>query len=359
MKRLLTAVLLIISTVFTSSISFAYNDISDHWARGYIENMEKAGVLGQFEYADLSPDQYMNRAECAELISDLLERFYNYTPDYSVNPMIPDLFPDSRNTKKINSLSDLYYFSAFTAQTNFDSNTIQKNKIINGFPDGNFRPFEYVTRAQFAKMIVSAMDCMGYIGIGDPPFHYDDLSVGEIYHWGAKYINIAYSLGIMNGYYQVIMPDGFPYIEFRPDGLITRAEAIKMVSQAMPSYFHGTKNTGTRYIWDSKLYHRESENLPDWTDVDEAITIAENAYGMKNWIGYNKTNFNILANSSYDNIITLIYYDTYKDDYYYFIMKRNYNETNVIFFEGFNSFPNYPVSNDYIDNITHKIIGVG
>ena len=35
---------------------------------------------------------------------------------------------------------------------------LTSKKIINGFPDGNFHPYENVTRAQFAKMIVIAID---------------------------------------------------------------------------------------------------------------------------------------------------------------------------------------------------------
>ncbi len=95
-------------------------------------------------------------------------------------------------------------------------------KIIDGYPDGTFKPENPVTRAEFAKLIVTTM------GLGDaadlmagmtPPFS----DVGAD-HWASGYINLAHAEKIVNGY-----PDG----TFKPGGNVTYAEALKMILCAL------------------------------------------------------------------------------------------------------------------------------
>jgi len=89
-------------------------------------------------------------------------------------------------------------------------------KIINGYNDGTFRPQNNITRAEFSKMVLSA------IGEGpgpSPASSFTDTSS----HWAKGYIEKAKSLGLIDGY-----KDG----SFRPDSFITRAEICKIISLA-------------------------------------------------------------------------------------------------------------------------------
>jgi hypothetical protein len=89
--------------------------------------------------------------------------------------------------------------------------------IIAGYPDGTFRPDRPVTRAEFAKIMVSAL------GIGEAalyaagPTRFPDVTAD---HWASGYINVAVDVGIIVGY-----PDG----TFLPENQVTFAEAIKMI----------------------------------------------------------------------------------------------------------------------------------
>lgn len=93
--------------------------------------------------------------------------------------------------------------------------------IIAGFPDGTYRPAEPVTRAQFAKIIVTAL------GVGEAAQYaagatkFADVPAD---HWATGFINVAVDLGIINGY-----PDG----TFAPENSVTYAEAIKMIVAAL------------------------------------------------------------------------------------------------------------------------------
>jgi hypothetical protein len=93
--------------------------------------------------------------------------------------------------------------------------------IISGFPDGTFRPAEPVTRAQMAKIIVTAA------GVGNAAQYaagitkYSDVPAS---HWASGYINVASDMGIIQGY-----GDG----RFGPEDQVTYAQAITMIVRAL------------------------------------------------------------------------------------------------------------------------------
>ena len=95
--------------------------------------------------------------------------------------------------------------------------TLSNMGIIDGYPDGSFRPNAGITRAEFAKIAVSFFKDYASETIGD---RFTDIS-GK---WYTTYINLAAELAIVNGY-----PDG----TFRPENKITRAEAMQIVNNTL------------------------------------------------------------------------------------------------------------------------------
>jgi hypothetical protein len=104
--------------------------------------------------------------------------------------------------------------------------------IINGFPDGTYRPTESVTRAQVAKMIAVA-------------FNNGDESLNELYQnvacgltdiggsWAEGYIKYCYATGIVSGY-----PDG----TFKPENPVTGNELCQIMLNIL-GYEIDTTNT--------------------------------------------------------------------------------------------------------------------
>ncbi len=86
--------------------------------------------------------------------------------------------------------------------------------VISGYPDGSFRPNALVTRAQFAKMVVLAMQ-WPLVTPATPSF--SDVPAD---FWGYSYIETAASHGAIGGY-----PDG----TFRPNTDVTRAQVAKII----------------------------------------------------------------------------------------------------------------------------------
>ena len=93
--------------------------------------------------------------------------------------------------------------------------TMAKLGIVNGYPDGTFRPYETITRAEFAA-IAARFDEKA----GAKPADFSDIAG----HWASVEIAKAAANGWINGY-----PDG----SFKPDQKITRAESMALINRVL------------------------------------------------------------------------------------------------------------------------------
>ena len=110
-----------------------------------------------------------------------------------------------------NSFSDVTVGAWFNNAVSTTANA----GIVNGYPDGSFKPNNKITRAEFAAIAARFLS-EEYVG----PDLFTDISG----HWAAEYINRAANAGWINGY-----PDG----SFHPDAYITRAEAMTLVNNML------------------------------------------------------------------------------------------------------------------------------
>ena len=93
--------------------------------------------------------------------------------------------------------------------------TMTKAGVVSGYDDNTFRPENYITRAEFAA-IASRFDSVTYNGENK----FNDIDG----HWAQNYINRAAQKGWVSGYEDNT---------FRPDSLITRAEAISLINRVL------------------------------------------------------------------------------------------------------------------------------
>lgn len=115
--------------------------------------------------------------------------------------------------------------------------------FVGGYDDGTFKPENNVTRAEFLRMLVSAL-CEEYNPNTDyGTCSYSDISLGK---WYENYVAYAEQKGLINGF-----PDG----TFRPDNQITRAEASTLTANflgldttfAAPSEFNDVDGTSSEW----------------------------------------------------------------------------------------------------------------
>ncbi|NLL82080.1 MAG: S-layer homology domain-containing protein [Tissierellia bacterium] len=98
--------------------------------------------------------------------------------------------------------------------------TLANGSIVEGYPDGNFKPGNYITRAELAT-IASKFDKLA-------PSTSNKFSDIEG-HWAINYINSAAIKGWVNGY---------PDYTFKPDQYITRAEFVTLVNNVLEREVH-------------------------------------------------------------------------------------------------------------------------
>ena len=90
--------------------------------------------------------------------------------------------------------------------------------LINGYPDGTFRPNGTITRAEFVKMINKAFGFVATSGISNP---FSDVAEGQ---WYFDNVMAAVTKGYILGY-----EDG----TFRPDETISRQETAVIIDRIM------------------------------------------------------------------------------------------------------------------------------
>ena len=99
---------------------------------------------------------------------------------------------------------------------------LQTLGVIDGYPDGSFRPNEQLTRAQFTKMAVTVTKSSSVIN------QYKNLTIFpdvRATHWAAGYVNYA----VKEAKILVGMPDG----TFGPDSYVTFGQAVTILMRLM------------------------------------------------------------------------------------------------------------------------------
>ena len=105
--------------------------------------------------------------------------------------------------------------------------------VLDGFADGSFRPEAALTRAQFCKMAVYAMNAESELGLYRTVTVFPDVKPS---HWAAAYINMAAKgKGIIAGY-----ADG----SFHPERTVTVGQAVTILLRLL-----GYKDENVGGIW--------------------------------------------------------------------------------------------------------------
>ncbi|KGG80951.1 hypothetical protein Y919_03335 [Caloranaerobacter azorensis H53214] len=133
--------------------------------------------------------------------------------------------------------------------------------VIDGVDDKNFAPNDNVTRAQFVKMLVNALD----LKYGKKEVKFKDVSDGT---WYERPVKIAASLGIVEGYNEM----------FNPNGEITREEMAVMIVRAL-------KLVAPEEDCIIDAVFKDENDISDW--AKEAVKVAASR-GLVEGVGGNR-----------------------------------------------------------------------
>lgn len=173
----------------------AFYDVpTDYWGYDHIAYLFCRGIISGYGDGTFRPNSNTTRGQFTKML--VLGMNWNlYNPYFA---SFSDVASDSP-----------YYLYIETAHL---------REVIGGYSDGTFRPNTPITRAQTAKMLVTAK---GWQPTPPGVEHFWDVPNTS---WAYGYIETAYNKGIINGY-----STGF----FKPDLEVTRAQLSKMLTMAM------------------------------------------------------------------------------------------------------------------------------
>ena len=110
--------------------------------------------------------------------------------------------------------------------------TLRLMGVLDGYGDGTFRPNAVLTRAQFCKMAVYAMDGSSELGRYSTVTIFPDVKPSL---WAASYINMAAKKGVIAGF-----ADG----KFKPNQTVTAGQAVTILMRGL-----GYKDENMGGVW--------------------------------------------------------------------------------------------------------------
>ncbi len=175
-----------------AALAAGMKDIKGHWAAAEIEQAVSTGYVKGYPDGTFRPNAGVTRAEFVVMLDSA-----NQVPA----------------GKYGNSLGDVSARDWFAQ----DVASALAAGFVSGYPDGTFRPQEEVSRQEAACMLAKLLklDSGGSLNFSD---------AGAIASWARPSVSGLVTAGIMTGY-----PDG----TFRPQKVISRAEAVVMINKAL------------------------------------------------------------------------------------------------------------------------------
>ncbi len=143
--------------------------------------------------------------------------------------------------KKILTLfiSVLMLFSAFgltvSAATSYEAELLSALSIMHGDPDGNMRYYDYVSRAECAKIVVAASAFRDSVDMESKRSPFKDVTSD---HWAAPYVTVGIKNGLFKGYFDAT---------FRPSNTVLYEEAITMLLRVLD---YTDEDVGTDWPYD-------------------------------------------------------------------------------------------------------------
>ena len=178
--------------VITPTQKGTFADVSDHWAKEYIDELVEKGSISGYEDGTFKPDNTITRAEFTKIIVSVFGLSGNSISEYSDVP-------------------DGAWYSEYIAKAS-------ANGVIYG-SDGMFFPNKNITRQDAALIIYRVLKLKNIeTQVGDTFADFEEIS-----DYAKDAVAGMSGIGIISGY------DG----NFMPNNNITRAEAATMIARTM------------------------------------------------------------------------------------------------------------------------------
>lgn len=226
----------------TDTVTRAIKDTKGHWAESHINSFISKNYIDGYGDDTFKPENKITRAEFVKLVNRAFELSDRGTVEF----------------KDVNKSDWFYKEVSIGVEAGY----------ISGYEDKTFRPNDFITREEAAKIVGS----VSKIEVGKEVKFTDEKNVSD---WAKGYINALSKDGILNGY-----ADG----TFKPKNNSTRAESVKILALAESKYKNTkitilhTNDTHGRFVGDNKVIGMDKlatikKETPNSVLVDAGDTI--------------------------------------------------------------------------------------
>ncbi|RBP91537.1 S-layer family protein [Cytobacillus firmus] len=205
MKRIFTVVAAVFMLLVNVPLSFAADDITGHYFEKDMRTLIEKGIMKGYEQGVYKPDASVTRAEFTAFIVRALELEPVRTVEFSVANLADSKFSDVK--------AGAWYYSAI--------NTAVETGIVNGYPDGSFKPGKEISRQEMAVMAIRAVSSKGVLS-ETAKLTFKDLA--EIHPSYIESVQRAVYLKLMSG-----NADG----TFAPLSMTTRGQTAAVINRMM------------------------------------------------------------------------------------------------------------------------------
>lgn len=203
--------------------AFAYTDLDGYWGAEQIYYLSGKNLISGYPDNTFNPQGKLTREEACAIISRYIGE------KKSENNFFNDI--DGRWSE------------------NYIKHLLNE-RIVVGYPDGNFNPTDQITRSEFVTMLYRYLRNENLLVLDGPDVEFSDIKD----NWAEHYINVLGGMKILNGY-----PDG----TFKPLNLITRGEAAAIITKL--------ERLGSEFNIDP--------NLPEEKKKEEILKFIQKNYG--------------------------------------------------------------------------------
>jgi len=175
-----------------------FSDMAGHWAEAAVDKWQGRGIVQGFGNGKFEPNRGLTRSEWVALVNRM----------FQIQSSAAGSFPDVKATD---------WFAA-------DVQAAQASGYIQGYQDGTFKPNGHVTREQAAVTLANFLKLQSAEAPANEKIFKDEAALGA---WSKSGVYAAAGRGLIQG-----AGDGW----FRPDQVLTRAEAVALLDRAVQVY---------------------------------------------------------------------------------------------------------------------------
>lgn len=185
-------------TVFDKDLlSHPFTDLDNNWARNYVADLWRQGVIQGRDPHSFAPNSQITRAEFTKI---MLLLFHYQVPTVATKAIFSDVEGNE-------------WYAPYLEQA-------YEEGVVIGFTDGTFRPNSYITRAEALSILFKAAK----VEVVRSPVARSFPDVGKA-EWFTDYINFGVENHVVDGYQNGL---------FGPLDHLTRAEAAKIGALGVP-----------------------------------------------------------------------------------------------------------------------------